>query len=179
MRTSRTAVVRLLPVLVGAVVLAGCGSSSGTNAGAASTPAGGGGASAASTPSDTAASTQAMTGADFCQKIVAEKAALTSNGLPKLLASGTPDGWKKYLSATADMNNTLYDAAPAEIKSAVDQLRQVNVKLTAILSAAGYDPTKIKSADIIAAVDSPAYTKASADFVAYVKTNCTIDLTKP
>jgi hypothetical protein len=181
MRVHRNTGVRLLPVLVAGLVLAGCGSSSSssTNAGATSASTGGGGSSAASTPSDTAASAPAVSGADFCQTIVAEKTAITSNGLPKLLASGTPDAWKKYLAATAAMNDSLYNAAPDEIKSAVDQIRQVNVKLTAALAAAGYDLTKVKSSDISASISSPGYAKASADFTSYVKTHCSIDLTKP
>ena len=181
MSIHRTAVVRLLPVLVAGLALAGCGSaSSTTNAGATSA---GGGSSAASTPSDTAASTAAstpaVTGGDFCAKIVAEKKQLTTNEMPALLQSGTPAAWKKYLEATASMNDSLYAAAPDEIKSAVDQLRQVNVKLTEVLSAANYDISKVKSTQIIKAITSADYKKASADFAAYVKTNCSLDLTKP
>jgi len=171
MSIHRTAVVRLLPVLVAGLALAGCGSSSSTtNAGATSA---GGGSSAASTPSDTAASTAAstpaVTGGDFCAKIVAEKKQLTTNEMPALLQSGTPAAWKKYLEATASMNDSLYAAAPDEIKSAVDQL----------LSAANYDISKVKSTQIIKAITSADYKKASADFAAYVKTNCSLDLTKP
>ena len=183
MRDHRSAVRLILPLAAAALLLVGCGSSSSsTNAGATSAPAGGGSSTAASTPSDTPsdtmASTPATTGGDFCAKIVAEKKALTTNALPALLQSGTPAGWKKYLEATAAMNNSLFDAAPAEIKGAVDQLRQVNVKLTAVLSAAGYDITKVKSTQILQAISSSDYRKASADFAAYVKTNCSIDLTK-
>ena len=180
MSVHRTVAVRLLPVLVVGLALAGCGSSSSTtNAGATSSSAGGG-SSAASTPSDTpAASTPAVTGGDFCAKIVAEKKQLTTNEMPALLQSGTPAAWKKYLEATAAMNDSLYAAAPDEIKSAVDQLRQVNVKLTEVLSAANYDITKVKSTEILKAITSADYKKASAAFAAYVKTNCSLDLTKP
>lgn len=181
MRVLRAAARLVLPLGAAAVLLAGCGSSSSsTNAGAGSSPAGGTTSSAASMPSDTTASTPAAGGGDdFCAKIVAEKTQLTSNELPALLQKGTPEAWKKYLEDTASMNNALFDAAPAEIKDAVDQLRQVNVKLTAVLSAAGYDVTKIKSTDLIKAISSADYRKASADFAAYVKTHCSIDLTKP
>jgi hypothetical protein len=179
MSIHRTAVPRLLPVLVVALVLAGCGSSSpNANAGATSSSAGGG-SSAASTPSDSAPSTPAVTGDDFCAKIVSAKTQLTTNEMPALLRSGTPAAWKKYLEATAAMNDSLYAAAPDEIKSAVDQLRQVNVKLTAVLSAANYDITKVTSTEILHAITSADYKKASADFAAYVKSHCSLDLTKP
>jgi hypothetical protein len=180
MRDHRSAVRLLLPLGAAALLLAGCGSSSGTNAGTTSAPAGGGSTSSAvSTPSDTTGSTQVAGGDAFCQKIVAEKTALTTNALPALLQNGTPAGWQKYLEATASMNNELYDAAPDEIKSAVDQLRQANVKITAIMSAAGYDIRKVKATGLIAAFSSADYKKATTDFSTYVKTHCSIDLTKP
>jgi hypothetical protein len=180
MRDLRNAVRLVLPLAAAALLLAGCGSSSSsTNAGATSAPSGGTQSSAASMPSDTASTPAAGGGNDFCATIVAEKKELTSNELPALLQGGKAPDWKKYLEATAAMNDKLYEAAPAEIKGAVDQLRQVNVKLNETLSAAGYDITKLKSTDLLKVITSADYRKASAEFASYVKTNCSLDLSKP
>jgi len=185
MRVHRSVAVRLLPVIAAGIVLAGCGSSStSTNAAATSASAAGAGSTtastAASTPSDTAAaSAPAVSGDGFCAKIVSEKKQLTTNELPALLQNGSPAAWKKYLEDTMAMNDALFNAAPAELKGAVDQLRQVNVKLTAMLSAAGYDVRKVKATALMGTFSSADYQKAGKDFTSYVSTHCSIDLTKP
>ena len=114
----------------------------------------------------------------LCQEIVAQKAQLASNEMPKLLASGTPEAWKTYLAATAAMNDRLYDAAPAELKSAIDQLRAENKALSEAMSAAGYDIRKIKLTSLLAIMSTADFKKASADLVAYAKNTCSLDLTK-
>jgi hypothetical protein len=183
MRDHRTAIRLMLPLAAAALLLAGCGSSSsGTNAGATSAPAGGSSSSPASTPSDTptdtSASTPATTGDDFCGTVKAQLGALSSGATAKLLAGGGPAAWKKYLDASAAANQALVDKAPAEIASAVGVLQTYSKNLNALMSAAGYDITKVKATALIATVKDPGFVAAEKEFTAYVKTNCGVDLTK-
>ncbi|MFN8148050.1 MAG: hypothetical protein U0R76_11350 [Candidatus Nanopelagicales bacterium] len=175
MRVSPGAARRLAVVSVAVAALSACGSSAATNAAssAGSTP-----ASSSSPSTATSDSPAPATGGDLCAEIVAQKAQLTSNEMPKLLASGTPAAWKSYLAATAAMNDRLYDAAPDELKGAIDQLRQENRALTQSLEAAGYDIRKLKLASLLAVMNTAEFKKASADLVAYAKNTCSLDLTK-
>lgn len=184
MRVRTSPVLRTLPVLFAGAVLAACGSSGATtNAASSSQP---GSTVAASTPaastpesSPSSESPAAVSGGDFCQEIVAQKAQLTTNEMPKLLQSGTPAGWKAYLAATAAMNDRLYAAAPDALKATVDELRSANKALAQTLEAAGYDMRKVKMTALLAAISSAQFKKASADLTAYVKDTCSIDLSKP
>lgn len=164
----------VLALLVSAGLLTACGSSAATTAASPS----GGSTASASSPAASSSATTTPTGGDLCQEIVAQKSQLASNEMPKLLASGTPEAWKTYLAATAAMNDRLYDAAPAELKGAIDQLRAENTALSEAMSAAGYDIRKVKLTSLLAIMSTADFKKASADLVAYAKNTCSLDLTK-
>jgi hypothetical protein len=99
--------------------------------------------------------------------------------MASLLTGGTPAAWTAYFKATSAMNQQLVDAAPAEIKPAVQVLQQSTLELQAAMAAAGYDTRKMGAAKLTSTIASPARVKASTDFAKYVMTNCAIDLTKP
>ena len=175
-----------LPVTVGALLataalLTGCGSSS-SSAGA--------GSGAASPPASTAAANRRRPPrrlprrprpqpADFCSVVKKNLKEVTGQQMTSLLTGGTPAAWKAYLAAVAGANQQLADAAPAEIRPAIQTLQQDSAKILSLLAATGYDMRKVDMSRLVKDVSSPEHVAAAKALTAYVKTNCGIDLSKP
>jgi len=113
----------------------------------------------------------------FCGVVQQQKTLIQGTAIAGLMTGGTPDAWKAYLDQTATMNQQLVDTAPPEIKASVKTLQDAAVQLRTTLAAANYDVSKVGSAALIAQLQTPARVAATAALVAYVKTNCAIDLT--
>ena len=113
----------------------------------------------------------------FCGVVQQQKALIQGTAIAGLLTGGTPDAWKAYLDQTAAMNQQLVDAAPPEIKASVKTLQDAAVQLQSTLAAANYDVSKVGSAKLLQQLQTPTRLAATATLVAYVKTNCGIDLT--
>jgi hypothetical protein len=141
---------------------------------ASSGPAGAGPASSAPASSAPAGGGDAR---QFCGVVQQQKAVIQGTAIAGLLTGGTPEAWKAYFDQTAAMNQQLVDAAPAEIKASVKTLQDGTLELQSTLAAANYDVSKVGAAKLVQQFQSPERTAASAALVAYVKTNCGIDLT--
>jgi hypothetical protein len=76
------------------------------------------------------------------------------------------------------MNQQLVDTAPDQIQADVKTLQSGTLELKSTLEAANYDVTKIGSARLVQLLQTPQRRDATAAIVAYVKTQCGIDLTK-
>lgn len=158
----------MLAVLVtaaGAVSACTSGSNSTTTGPATSAP-----ATVTTTPAGNGDAQQ------FCGVVKQQKALIQGAAIAGLLTGGTPDAWKAYLDQTAAMNQQLVNAAPPEIKASVKTLQDAALQLQSTLAAANYDVSKVGSATLIQQLQTPARTAATAALVAYVKTNCAIDL---
>lgn len=116
----------------------------------------------------------------FCELVEQQRAVLQGTELSGLLAGGggTPDAWKAYLDKVTTMNQQLVDAAPAEIQASVKALQDSTLELKSMLTAADYDVSKVGSAKLVKLLQTPERKEATAAIVAYVKTQCGIDLTK-
>lgn len=127
-----------------------------------------------------AASTSAAAGSvqQFCTLVRQQEALLQGTQLPGLLAGGTPAAWKAYLDQTAAMNQQLVDAAPTEITASVKTLQDATLALKSKMEAAGYDVSKVGSAQLIQLLQTPEHKAATTTVVTYVQTQCGIDLTK-
>lgn len=112
----------------------------------------------------------------FCGVVQQQKALIQGTAIAGLLTGGTPDAWKSYFEQTAAMNQQLVDAAPPDIKASVKTLQDGTVQLQSTLAAANYDVSKVGAATLIQQFQTPERTAATAALVAYVKTNCNIDL---
>jgi hypothetical protein len=166
---------RRLPVSITVLLLAGalgaCKDSGGTTA---AQPAAG-----TTTTTTTAAAASDGGGDKFCATVKQQKATLQGTELAGLLTGGTPAAWKAYLAKTAEMNQQLDDAAPAELKSSVDALLKETEELRTTLEAAGYDVRKVGAAQLVSLLNTPERKQASTKLTDYVKTTCKIDLTQP
>ncbi|WP_432837807.1 hypothetical protein [Dactylosporangium sp. CA-092794] len=107
-----------------------------------------------------------------------QKTLLQGTELSSLLTGGNAAAWKAYLDKTTAMNQQLVDAAPAEIQPSVKVLQDATLELKATLAAANYDPSKVGSAKLVQLLQTPQRKDATTAIVAYVKTQCGIDLTK-
>jgi hypothetical protein len=163
---------RRLPVSITVLLLAGalgaCKDSGGTTA---AQP-------AAGTTTTTAAASDGG-GDKFCATVKQQKATLQGTELAGLLTGGSPAAWKAYLAKTAEMNQQLDDAAPAELKSSVDALLKETEELRTTLEAAGYDVRQVGAAKLVSLLNTPERKQASTKLTDYVKTTCKIDLTQP
>lgn len=115
----------------------------------------------------------------FCGVVQQQRTVLQGTELSGLLAGGSPDAWKAYLDKVTTMNQQLVDAAPAEIKAYVKTLQDTSLALKAKMEAANYDVSKVGSAQLVQVLQTPERKAATAALVAYVKSNCGIDLTTP
>ena len=106
-----------------------------------------------------------------------QRAVLQGTELAGLLAGGNADSWKAYLDKVTAMNQQLVDTAPAEIKADVKILQDTTVALKSKLAAVNYDVSKVGTAQLVQVLQTPERKAAIAAIVAYVKTNCGIDLT--
>jgi hypothetical protein len=113
----------------------------------------------------------------FCGIVQQQKETIQGTAVVGLLGNGTPDAWKAYFDQTTAMNQQLVDAAPADIKASVKTLQDGTLELQSTLAAANYDVSKVGAAKLIQTFQTPERTAATAALVAYVKTNCGIDLT--
>jgi hypothetical protein len=169
-------IVRRLSVCILTLAIAGavsaCGGTTSTSAGSPSqTPLAGSSSSAGAQPS----------GADaqgFCDVVKQQRAVLQGTELSGLLTGGSPAAWQAYLDKTTAMNQQLVDTAPAEIQADVKTLQAGTLELKSTMAAANYDVTKVGSAKLIQLLQTPQRKDATTALVAYVKTQCAIDLTK-
>jgi hypothetical protein len=135
-------------------------------------------ASAAGSAPSVAPSAPASAAAQgFCAEVQQQRALLQGTELAGLLAGGNKDAWKSYLDKVTAMNQRLVDTAPAEIKADVKILQDTTVALKAKMEAVDYDVTKLGTAQLVQVLQTPERKTATANIVAYVKTNCGIDLT--
>jgi hypothetical protein len=147
--------------------------------GAAGACSGGGSPSSAGTQTPAATTAAAGGSAEqFCSIVRQQKSVLQATALTSLMTGGTPDAWKAYLDQTTAMNQQLVDAAPAEIKPSVQTLQAGALALMSTLEAANYDVTKVGAAKLLQILQTPDRVQATTTLVAYVQTQCNIDLTK-
>jgi hypothetical protein len=106
-----------------------------------------------------------------------QRAVLQGTEMAGLLAGGNADAWRAYLDKVTTMNQQLVDTAPAEIKADVKTLQDSTVALKSKLEAVNYDVSKVGTAQLVQVLQTPERKAAIAAIVAYVKTNCGIDLT--
>jgi hypothetical protein len=162
---------RRLPLLLCVLVVAGavsaCGGSKSPNSASASTAP----TSASAAPSASGANVQA-----FCGVVSQQRAVLMGTEMSALLTNGTPAAWQAYLAEVTTMNQQLVDAAPPEVQASVKTLQTATLQLKATLEANGYDVHKVGSAQLVQLLNTPERKQAIATLVAYVKTNCGIDL---
>ena len=135
--------------------------------------------SAAAAAATTAAAADSVDATAFCALVEQQRAELTGSTLSTLLGKGTPAEWKAYLARTKTDNQALVDAAPAEIRSAVEAVRAATDAVDTVMSQAGYVPTKVGAAKLIATFRDPARVAAGKRLAAYVTTTCHLDLTSP
>lgn len=143
------------------------------------------GCGAASPPVTPTASTQVTTSAaasgnveQFCAVVRQQKTLLQGTELSGLLVGGTSEAWKAYLDKTATMNQQLVDTAPPEVKANVKTLQDATLALKSTMEAANYDVSKVNSVQLIQLLQTPERKAATTSLVAYVQTNCGLDLTK-
>ena len=174
-----------LPVTVGALLataalLTGCGSSSSSaGAGSGASPSASTAAAESAAAPTSPAAAAAPAAADFCSVVKKNLKEVTGQQMTSLLTGGTPAAWKAYLAAVAGANQQLADAAPAEIRPAIQTLQQDSAKILSLLAATGYDMRKVDMSRLVKDVSSPEHVAAAKALTAYVKTNCGIDLSKP
>jgi hypothetical protein len=113
----------------------------------------------------------------FCGVVQQQRAVLQGTELAGLLAGGNVDGWRAYLDKATTMNQQLVDTAPEEIKADVKTLQDTTLALKSKLEAVNYDVSKVGVAELVQVLQTPERKAAIAAIVAYVKTNCGIDLT--
>jgi hypothetical protein len=137
--------------------------------------------SGTASPSQPASTAGSPTGSadtqGFCGVVQQQRAVLQGTELAGLLAGGNTDAWKAYLDKMTSMNQQLVDTAPAEIKADVKILQDTTVALKAKMEAVNYDVSKVGTAQLMQVLQTPERKAAVAAIVAYVKTNCGIDLT--
>ena len=165
----------LMSVLVFAVVglSSACGPDKSSDTAGASQPASTAGASPSvgrSTPGRTDAQ-------GFCSVVQQQRAVLQGTEMAGLLTGGNADAWKAYLAKVTAMNQQLVDTAPAEIKADVKTLQDTTLALKSKLEAVNYDVSKVGTAQLVQVLQTPERKAATASLVAFVKTNCGIDLT--
>jgi hypothetical protein len=164
--------VSVLALAVVGVVSACGGTSTSTSSGSSSqTPLAGSSTSAGSQPSGGDAQ-------GFCAVVRQQRAVLQGTELSGLLVGGSTDAWKAYLAKVTAMNQQLVDTAPDQIQADVKTLQSGTLELKSTLEAANYDVTKVGSARLVQLLQTPQRRDATAAIVAYVKTQCGIDLTK-
>lgn len=164
---------RLLAFTV-AVSMVGTASACGGN----SSPAAAGSSGPASTAVSASAPPAGGNVQRFCEVVKEQKTLLQGTELSALLTGGGAAAWKTYLDRTSAMNQQLVDAAPADIQASVKTLQEATSDLKTMLAAADYDPAKVGTAKLIQILQTPQRKDANAAVVAYVKTQCDIDLTK-
>ena len=165
----------LMSVLVFAVVglSSACGADQSSGTAGPSQP-----ASAAGSPPNVEASVSGSADTQgFCAVVQQQRTVLQGTELAGLLAGGNADAWKAYLDKVTTMNQQLVDTAPAEIKADVKTLQDTTVALKAKMEAVNYDVSKVGTAQLVQVLQTPERKAATAAIVAYVKTNCGIDLT--
>ena len=139
------------------------------------------GTASASQPASAAGPAPAASGSDdaqgFCGVVQRQRALLQGTELAGLLAGGNADRWKAYLDKVTAMNQQLVDTAPEEIKADVETLQDTTVALKTKMEAVDYDVSKIGTVQLVQVLQTPERKAAIDDIVAYVKTNCGIDLT--
>ena len=143
----------------------------------------GGGSSPSTTASNsgpvpTSAAAAAGSAQQFCALVRQDEALLQGTEISGLLSDGTSAAWKAYIDRMTAMNQQLVDAAPPEIKASMTTLQGTTLALKSALEAVNYDVTKVGSAQLIQLLGPPQEKAATTQVVAYVKTQCGIDLTK-
>jgi len=108
-----------------------------------------------------------------------QRAVLQGTELAGLLSGGNADAWKAYLDKVTTINQQLVDTAPAEINADVKTLQDTTVALKTKMEAVNYDVSKVGTAQLVQVLQTPERKASIAAVVAYVKTNCGIDLTTP
>jgi hypothetical protein len=155
-------------------LLGACGSGSTPTAAGTASPV----ANSAAPSSAPAAATPSPAGGgdstQFCALVKQQLDFLQGGGMAKLMANGTPDGWKSYLAQVLKMDQSLMDAAPADIQPTLITLKSNTQKLDADLAAVGYVVTKIPSSTLMSLVNTQQ--QADGPFVTYVHDHCGLSL---
>jgi hypothetical protein len=165
-----TPMTRRILLLSAAVLIVGTASACGSSSSPSTT---------APTSARTTAAAAGGSAQQFCALVRQQEALLQGGQVSSLLAGGTAAAWKAYIDQTTAMNQQLVDAAPPEIKASMKTMQDTTLALKAALAAVNYDVTSLGSAKLIQLLGPPDEKAATAQVVAYVKTQCGIDLTKP
>jgi len=173
MRSTSLRLLMTVVVFAAAGLSSACSADQSSGTASPSQPVSTAGVSSSAVPSPPAS----VAAQEFCGVVQQQRAVLQGTELAGLLAGGNADAWKAYLDKVTAMNQQLVDTAPAEIKADVKILQDTTVALKAKLAAVNYDVSKVGTAQLVQILQTPERKAATAAIVAYVKTNCGIDLT--
>jgi hypothetical protein len=167
-------------ILLAAIVLTACGSSSSSTLGAAASAAAADGSASgsasgsAASPAGSSAAIKGDSNSKFCTFAVAEQA--QEDKTSQEITGDSPQDLQKFEEQAISALPAFVAAAPSAIKSAVQTLAAADQKFFTALKAAGFDYTKLDPS-IESTFEDPQFTAAATTVSDYLEQVCGINPT--